>query len=56
MSREYYPTLKIVVPKNLNLSIIPEYKEKHQEKYLWFIHSILFKSLTTKNSFNGFFW
>jgi hypothetical protein len=54
MSREYYPTLKIVVPNNLNLSIIPEYKEKHQEKYLWFIHSILFKSLTTKNSFNGY--
>lgn len=49
-----YPTLKFYVPINLDLSIIPEYKEKHQEKYLWFIHSILFKSLTTKDSFNGY--
>lgn len=52
--REIYPTLKLYVPTNLNLEIIPEYKEKHKEKYLWFIHSILFKSLTTKNDFNGY--
>ena len=54
MSKEYYPSLNFYIPSNLDLTIIPEYKEKHKEKYLWFIHSILFKSLTTKNSFNGY--
>ena len=54
MSKEYYPSLNFYIPSNLDLTIIPEYKEKHKEKYLWFIHSILYKSLTTKNSFNGY--
>lgn len=49
-----YPALQFYVPINLDLTIIPEYKEKHKEKYLWFIHSILFKSLTSKDSFNGY--
>jgi len=52
--RTIYPALQFYVPTNLDLSIIPEFKEKHQEKYLWFIHSILFSSLRNKNSFNGY--
>jgi len=49
-----YPQLKCFVPQNLDFNIIPEYKEKHKEKYIWMIHSILYKSLTSKTSFQGY--
>jgi len=49
-----YPSLKFYIPTNLDLDNINGYKEKHKEKYLWFIHSILYKSLVTKNDFNGY--
>lgn len=49
-----YPSIKIVQPENLQLESLKGYNPKWKEKYEWFIHSILYKQLTTKNHFNNY--
>jgi hypothetical protein len=54
MTKEFYPAIRCYIPKNFEVSSIKGYNQRWHEKYVWFIHSILFDSLTSKSSFNGF--
>ena len=49
-----YPSIKIVQPENLQLESLKGYNPKWKEKYEWIIHTILYKQLTTRNSFNNY--
>ena len=49
-----YPSLTCYLPENFNVSLIPCYNKRWHEKYIYFVHSVLFRSLREKNSFNGY--
>ena len=50
-----YPTLFVVQPKNFIPEIsIKNYNQRWHEKYIWFIHCIVYKQITTKDKFNNY--
>lgn len=51
---EFYPALTCYIPKNLEFTKIKGYNHRWHEKYVWFLHSIVFESLTNKHSFGGY--
>ena len=54
MTVEFYKHLTCYIPRNLDLTNIQGYNKRWHEKYIWFIHSIIFNDLTSKNKFGGF--
>ena len=49
-----YAPLTCYLPDNFNLNDILCYNKRWEEKYIYLIHTILFRSLRNKNSFSGF--
>ena len=49
-----YSPLTCYIPDNFNLEDIVCYNKRWKEKYLYFIHTIVFRSLRDKGSFSGF--
>jgi len=49
-----YAPLTCYLPDNFNLNDIQCYNKRWKEKYIYFIHSIVFRSLRDKGSFSGF--
>lgn len=49
-----YPTLQTYLPANFNAEKLKGYNYRWHEKYEWFIHSITYKQLTTRNDFNNY--
>ena len=49
-----YPSLTCYLPENFNVSLIPCYNKRWHEKYVYFIHTLLFRSLRGGESFNGY--
>lgn len=54
MVKELYPALTCYVPKNFEVSSIKGYNHRWHEKYVWFIHTVLFDSLQSGNKFIGY--
>lgn len=52
--KQYYKALTVYTPTNFDVTSIKGYNHRWHEKYLWFIHSILYESLTTKQDFSGY--
>ena len=52
--REIYPSLNCYLPENFNVSLIPCYNKRWHEKYIYFIHTLLFRSLRGGEAFNGY--
>lgn len=46
--------LTCYIPKNLIIEKLPEYNPRWHDKYVWLVHSIVFKSLIQKDSFGGY--
>lgn len=46
--------MHIYLPENLVLEEIEGYKEKHKEKYQWFVHTIIHQSYKTEDGFGGY--
>ena len=49
-----YPSLTCYLPENFNVSLIPCYNKRWHEKYIYFVHTLLFRSLRGGESFNGY--
>lgn len=49
-----YPALSAYLPANLQVKELKGFNPRWEEKYLWFVHSINYKQLTTKNDFNNY--
>lgn len=49
-----YNAIQIVKPKGFDVTTIGDYNKRHKEKYQWLLHTIIFKQLTSKESFNGY--
>ena len=49
-----YKHLTCYIPRNLEITSIEGYNKRWHEKYIWFIHSIIFSDLTTKQRFGGY--
>lgn len=49
-----YNAIQIVKPKGFDVSQLGEYNSRWREKYQWLVHTIVFKQLTSKESFNGY--
>ena len=49
-----YAPLTCYLPDNFKLNDILCYNKRWEEKYIYLIHTILFRSLRNKNSFSGF--
>lgn len=47
-------SIRCYIPKNFNVTKIKGYNPRWHDKYHWFIHSIIFKQLTQKDSFGGY--
>lgn len=54
MTVEHYKHITCYIPRNLQIESINGYNKRWHEKYIWFIHSIIFSNLTTKEKFGGF--
>lgn len=52
--KQYYPALTCYIPKNFDVTKVKGYNHRWHEKYIWFIHSIVFESLTNARSFGGY--
>ena len=52
--KQIYPSLTCYLPENFNVSLIPCYNKRWHEKYVYFIHTLLFRSLRGGESFNGY--
>lgn len=47
-------SIQCYIPENLNLESIPGYNSRWRDKYIWFIHSIVFGQLRQKDSFGNY--
>lgn len=54
MTSEFYKHITCYIPRNLELTNIVGYNNRWHEKYIWFIHSIIFNDLTSKAKFGGY--
>ena len=54
MTVEHYKHLTCYIPRNLDITSIDGYNKRWHEKYVWFIHSIIFGDLTSKQKFGGY--
>ena len=49
-----YPALSVYLPANLLLSELKDINQRWVEKYLWLIHTIVFKQITRRDNFNNY--
>jgi hypothetical protein len=49
-----YKSVDAFLPSNFTPQNLTGYNKRWHEKYLWFVHSINYKQLTTKNDFNNY--
>lgn len=49
-----YPALSVYLPANLLLSELKDINKRWIEKYLWLIHTIVFKQITRRDNFNNY--
>jgi len=54
MTIEHYKHITCFIPRNLDLTNINGYNKRWHEKYIWLIHSIIFKDLTSEGKFGGY--
>lgn len=52
--RTIYPALSVYLPANLVLSELKDINQRWVEKYLWLIHTIVFKQITRRDNFNNY--
>ena len=48
------PAIVGYIPETLDITTLEGYNKRWHDKYHWFIHSIVFKSLTSKDSFHHY--